>query len=361
MSLTALRIMAFTLLFAAFASCSSGEKPGMYKIALVPSRSGQHGIFVMNSDTSGGKLLTPESTARLSSSSWSPDGKKIIFYAAPLQDSELAGSFQIPGHQLLYVSNSAGGGEKRLFSFPVSDFEWSPDGQKLLYVSASENPERLDPAVLRGTKSLLSAVYVLDLPSGERKRLTDFGLNCSGAWSPDNAHLALSLGSGSGSDLYVVNLNNGQTRRITDSQDINIAPSWSPDGKTIAYVCMGSPGKDKDAGIYRVDSGGANKLRIFDRMAYKAAWSPDGKSVLVQSATGIYLIPAFGGQATELYTGRGRPLDAVFSPDGRKILFRSNHEDAWQLYSVDLKGGNLRRVTHLSAASFCVSPLLSKD
>ena len=67
------------LLMASMACSTASRKTGDYKIALTPARRGQHGIFVMNSDTTGGKLLTPDPGAQLRGASWSPDGKKIAF------------------------------------------------------------------------------------------------------------------------------------------------------------------------------------------------------------------------------------------------------------------------------------------
>ena len=59
-----------------------------------------------------------------------------------------------------------------------------------------------------------------------------------------------------------------------------------------------------------------------------------------------------------LTSGVVQPRDAVFTPDGREVMFRSNHEGDWYLYVVDLNGGNLRKISgRLSAATFCLSPL----
>jgi Tol biopolymer transport system component len=72
------------------AACSSTtHKSKEYKIALVADANGQHGIFVINSDRTGGKLLTPDATAQLRSSSWSPDGKKIAFFASRPEDMQI--------------------------------------------------------------------------------------------------------------------------------------------------------------------------------------------------------------------------------------------------------------------------------
>ena len=92
------------------AACSPGARTsGEYRIALVPDMAGQHGIFVINSDQTGGRLLTPEATAQLRPSSWSPDGKKIAFFASRDEDAQIQKKYNIPQHFPLYLMNSAGG------------------------------------------------------------------------------------------------------------------------------------------------------------------------------------------------------------------------------------------------------------
>ncbi len=349
-------------LLVACIACSPSSEVGDYKIALVPARSGQHGIFVMNSDTTGGKLLTPDTSAQLRVSSWSPDAKKIAFFAARPNDSDILAKFRTPFHYPLYLMDAAGGNQKRLLDFPVSSFEWSPDSQQLLFISAYEDPNHNDPAVLRGKKAPLSAIYVLNLRTGEQKRLTSFGQNCSGSWSLDGKYLALSFGTEQNSDIYTVSLDGKHTRRLTDSQAsqaINTRPVWAPDGKAIAFLSMSYA--DQTAGVYVTDALGTSKKRVSDMPVSRVAWSPDGKLLLLQTASGISLTDVDGKRTISLAPGIGRPLEATFTPDGREVMFRSNHEGDWNIYAVDLSGTHLRRITgRLSASMFCLSPMLSR-
>ncbi len=314
----------------------------------------------MNSDTTGGKLLTPDTSAQLRASSWSPDGKKIAFFAARPSDSGILAKFRTPFHYPLYLMDATGGNQKRLLDFPVSSFEWAPDSQQLLFISAYEDPDHNDPAVLRGTKAPLSAIYALSLRTGEQKRLTSYGQNCSGTWSPDGKYLALSFGTQQSSDVYTVSLDGKHTRRLTDSQAsqaINTRPVWAPDGKAIAYLSY----TDQTAGVYVTDALGSLKKRISDMPVSRVAWSADGRWLLLQSASGISLTDADGKKIISLAPRIGRPLEATFTPDGREVMFRSNHEGDWNLYAVDLSGAHVRRITgHLSASMFCLSPLLSR-
>ena len=345
------------LLFMVAVSCSSGTRD--YKIALVPSGSGQHGIFVMNSDTTGGRLLTPDANAQLRSSSWSPDGSKIVFLSYRSQDSEIMNKYRIPSHFPLYIMDAGGNNQKRLLDFPVSAFSWSPDSRKLLFVSAFEDPAKDDYDVQHGTRAPMSAVYVLDLASGTHRRITAFGQICSASWSPEGGLIAISLGNYDTADIYVVSLDGKVARHATQAETMDIQPSWSPDGKTIAYVAVSPPNADaQGTGVYIIQNDGSGNAHISDIVAYDATWSPDGKNILLLSIDGIYLLALDGSKPVRLSNLSDRPLDAVFTPDGEKVMFRSNLEGDWGLYTIDLQGKNRTRISgQLKPSYFCLSPL----
>ena len=340
-------------------TCSpASRRTGEYKIALVPSRTGQSGIFVMNSDTTGGKLLNPNTTAQLRASSWSPDGGRIAFFAQFPEDSELLKQYKIPAHFPLHVINASGGSQKRLLDFPASGFEWAPDSRQLLYISAYEDPTQNDSDVQRGRRTPQSAVYLLNLQTGQQRRVTGFGQCCFGSWSPDGSYLALAFGDQRTSDIYIASLDGKRTRRITDSQAINIKPVWSPDGKRIAFISIAPESEGGTASAYTIDADGKSQKRIGDLNAYEVSWSPSGKSLLLWSAEGLFLVFPDENKTVRLTGGVVQPRDAVLTPDGRGVMFRSNHEGEWYLYAVDLNGGNLRKISgRLTASTFCLSPL----
>ena len=352
------RLAPFLLVFTAACSSFSG-RTGDYRIALVPSRSGQHGIFVMDSDTTGGKLLTPDPSAQLRANSWSPDGQKIAFYGSREEDLDITSVYRMPHHYLLYEINVNGRNLKRLFNFPVSDFEWSPDGQKLMYISAYEDPGHSDPAVIEGIRKPFSAIYVLDLETGNQKRLTSFGHNCSGSWSPDGSKLALSFGTEKSSDIYVASPDGKSVRRLTHSDQNSIRPKWSPDGSSIAYIVVAGGGeREEPPGVYILDAAESRKTLISELAAYAVEWSPDGTSLLIASAGRLTLTEPANNRTIALAPQISRALDAAFTPDGQEVVFRSSHEGNWHLYAADLGGTKIRRITgRLTASSFCLSPL----
>jgi len=117
----------------------------------------------------------------------------------------------------------------------------------------------------------------------------------SPAWSPDDKKIAFSGLTYSGftfpgllrgnPDIYVVNANGGSLKRITESRAIDASPSWSPDGKKIAFVRQrGETGLNtvcRQSCIYktRVNGTGLKRLTSPKRFASDPARSPNGKKI----------------------------------------------------------------------------------
>jgi Tol biopolymer transport system component len=342
--------IALCIFIAWMAGCSSLHKTADYQIAYVSSQIKQPGIFVMNPDATGKKLLVPDPSAQLLSTSWSPDGNKIAFFSARQSDSDILSKYQILDHHPLHEIDVASGREKRLLNIPVSSFRWSPDSKYILYVSAYEDPEH--------TKA---AIYILNLQTGEQRRVTAFGQACFGAWSPDGKQIAFSMGTDQSSDVFIMDADGQNTRCLTDSKSIYTRPAWSPDGKSIAYASIALPGSQTTAaGIYTINPDGANIKRVSSVMAYSAIWSPDGKALLMQWDGGASLTDLDGEKAINIAPDTGYAVDAVFTPDGKKLLFRSKHKEDWHIHSMDLNGTRVRSIQELPIRTFCLSPLRTK-
>ena len=106
----------FAIIFLAVSTaCSTAPRDaGDFKIALTPARRGQYGVFTMNADTTGGKLLTSDPGAQLRLSSWSPNGKTIAFFTTRSKDAAILEQYRMPFHYLLYTIGSSGGSDKLL-------------------------------------------------------------------------------------------------------------------------------------------------------------------------------------------------------------------------------------------------------
>ena len=172
----------------------------------------------------------------------------------------------------LKVADSDGHNAKTVLASnqPILSPAWSPDGKRLAYVSFETGKP---------------AIYVQDLASGNRSKLTDFpGLNGAPAWSPDGSRLAMTLSKDGSPDIYIMDVGSRQLRRVTDSDAIDTEPAWSPDGQWIAFT--------SDRGgvpqVYRVPASGGSAQRLTFEGSYNAdaSWSPDGRSIALISRSG---------------------------------------------------------------------------
>jgi Tol biopolymer transport system component len=161
--------------------------------------------------------------------------------------------------------------------------------------------------------------------SGVQRLTVDPQYDFSPAWSADGTRIAF---TGGGGDIYSMNAAGGNRTQLTNSADIERSPTWSPDGSRIAYD------RDLPAGegqvltqIYLMDADGSDQVPLLvddSASQYQPAWSPDGSKIaFVRSGVGgthIYTVNVDGTGLTRL-TGGASGGDPAWSPDGSKILF----------------------------------------
>lgn len=351
------------LLFCAGCAPPPGGADG-FKIAFVPSTPGQFGIISMNSDTTGSKILISDKMAQVRFASWSPDGKRLAFYSLREQDAEILKKYNMTGEYLLYVMDATGENSKRLLDYPVIDFGWAPDSRRLFFISAYESPDRNSPEVLNGTIHPLAYVYVFDTQTRDIKRLPGSGRNCSASWSPDGTHLAVGFGLGENCGLYLMSPDGGQSERLTDGTTIDFRPAWSPDGKAIAYVAFPKSDADaKESGIFVIATDGTGKRLLAEQTVSYVMWSPDGAMLLLQSANSARLLDRNGQNQVLLLAAAGlRTIaNAMFTPDGQRIVFCSNDSGVWRICSMGLDGQKRKTITlKTTSSNYCLSPLLAR-
>ena len=135
---------------------------------------------------------------------------------------------------------------------------------------------------------------------------------------------------------------------LFDTQEPLLTPTWSPDGKHIAYVSFetGRPA------IYRqeIATGQREQLTNFSGLNSSPAWSPDGKTMaMVLSKDGnadIYLMDLATKKLTQLTRHYAIDTEPAWMPDGRSLLFTSDRGGKPQIYRYDLSSGKTDRVTY---------------
>ncbi len=216
-----------------------------------------------------------------------------------------------------------------LFNLEVaSDPQISPGGRTIVYV------RRANDIMVDRTRS---SIWSIDIATGEQTPLIDGpGSHSSPRWSPDGNKLAyMSHAEGTeGAQLYVRWMRNGTTARITGLPTTPSSITWSPDGKRIAYS-MFVPDEAAKLGKAPEKPEGAKwaePLQVIDTVVYRTDEGGYNKPGYEQ----IFWVPADGGAPTQLTFGeRNAGGRLSWSPDGRSVLFSSNLTKDWQRELLD--------------------------
>jgi len=144
------------------------------------------------------------------------------------------------------------------------------------------------------------------------------------AWSPDGQQLAFASGRDGNSEIYVMNADGSNVRRLTNNAAPDYQPTWSSDGTRIAFVSE----RDANEEIYVMDQTGLNPVRLTNSpgIDIEPAWSPSGNRIVfarggASNLTVTHVMNSDGSGVTNLGTGGNREASPVWSPTGAQIAF----------------------------------------
>jgi TolB protein len=168
----------------------------------------------------------------------------------------------------------------------------------------------------------------------------------SPSWSPDGRQLAYaSLEERGHQVVFVQDVASGQREKAAAYQGINGAPAWSPDGRSLAV----SLSKDGNAEIYVIDLAGKKKARRLTRhwaIDTEPVWTPDGKFIVFTSDRGgrpqIYRVPVVGGRPRRLTFEGSYNARATISPDGRYLAMIHRDNGNFRVAVMEMETGDLR-------------------
>ena len=177
-------------------------------------------------------------------------------------------------------------------------------------------------------------IYVMDADGKNQRSLTHHPADDGWpSWSPDGKKIAFSsYRNGGNIQIFVMDSDGQNPIRLSDgANDKN--PAWSPDGQKIAFDGYGEeelPGAVWTIQIYVMDSDGKNRKRLTNGPAHNLnpSWSPDSQRITFVStrhgATEIYVMNADGTKQERLTDNGVADDDPSWSPDGQKIAFSSS-------------------------------------
>lgn len=148
-------------------------------------------------------------------------------------------------------------------------------------------------------------------------------------------------------ELYIMDYDGFNPRRVTVNKSINILPAWSPDGRSLAYVSFRR--QTADIFMASIFEGRSANLTNGAGQNFAPSFSPDGKRIAYSSSRSgnseIWLANADGSGARKLTSSGGADTAPVWSPTGQEIAFTSDRAGTPQIYVMDSEGLNVRRLT----------------
>ena len=147
-------------------------------------------------------------------------------------------------------------------------------------------------------------------------------------------------------ELYIMDYDGFNPRRVTVNRSINILPAWSPDGRSLAYVSyrQGQP----DIFVASIFEGRSANLTGGKGQAFAPAFSPDGRRIVYASNRSgnvdVWVASADGTNARKLTTSPASDTAPCWSPNGQEIAFTSDRSGTPQIYVMDAEGLNVRRL-----------------
>jgi Tol biopolymer transport system component len=295
-------------------------------------------LHVINADGSGQRTLARH--AALMAPTWSPDGRRVAYQSA----------WSVDGRPGIHVVNADGTNDTlvaRGFG-PV----WSPAGEELAFSSGRDAE---------------SDLYVVNADGSGQRNLTR---NAPGSakypvWSPDGRKVAyvsdvmwrrggfggclcyLFVANADGSGLRSLTRGGFRSPRRAMRDGVHdITPEWSADGRTIRFGRF----------VVNADGGGRQAAQRFVPMA--GVRSPDGRKIAYVDAFNrggpnanydVYVMNAVSSGAQRLTHGRAYDGDPAWSPDGRRIAFRSTRDGDAEIYVMNADGTGQRNVTRSPA------------
>ncbi len=233
----------------------------------------------------------------------SPDGKQIVF----LSSRDL---FSID----MYLADAGTGEIKEKLvetavdphfeslKFIKSSGSWDSEGQRFVFGAVS------------GGQPVLTILAVQEVEKIKEVRFPQLGEILNPTWSPDGRYIAFSALEGGLTDLYMYDLDEDSLEKLTDDPYADLHPTWSPDGNSIAFV---------------TDRFSAD-LTLLDLGYYELA-------LLDPAARDIERVKSFSGY---------KNINPEWAPDSRSLFFISDQDGISNIYQMELTTGDIKQITN---------------
>jgi len=188
-------------------------------------------------------------------------------------------------------------------------------------------------------------IYLMDWDGANQRRITNHrALSILPSWAPDNERMVYTSFFGGTSDMYIVNRRGGGRIKLRTGLNLNTSATFSPAGSDIAFV--GSVGGNPDIYLIKDDGSNLRRLTTSDSIESTPEWSPNGRQITFTSGRGgtpqIYVMDAEGTNVRRVSFDGDWNDDATWSPDGEQIAYSSRVAGRFQIRIHNLITGQSR-------------------
>jgi Tol biopolymer transport system component len=206
-------------------------------------------------------------------------------------------------------------------------------------------------------------IYVMNADGSDQRRLTrQPRTDQRPSWSPDGAWIAFTSRRKGSEDVFVMRADGSDVRQLTTGRSNDFLPAWSPDGTQIVFV----GDRDRDTELYVLgvqeafqDPDNSTQLQLTDNDVQDDSpnWSPApfagrggaAQIAFVSNRDGndeIYVMNADGSEVHRLTHNEVDDWWPVWSPDGKQIAFTSGRDGDYAVYLMKADGTEQRRLTY---------------
>lgn len=286
----------------------------LYVISKADIEKNRYDRDIWLAQTDGGKAFKlADSPGHDNTPRWSPDGETVAFI------SDRGGNPQI------WLISPSGGEAVQLSDIPggIGSFFWSPDSERIAFLlpdpQTEEEKIRREEnggAIIIHEEPKMIHIHLIEVATKKTMRLTSgkFSVDIL-SWSPDAKKIVFaarpspSIPDLFNTDIYTVDIQSQEIRRIAGKEGADTSPRWSPDGRSIAYV----------------SNDGLNE--------WIANWY-------------ICVVPVKGGKPRNITGDYDEFISSCqWSSDSRMLYFQSSKGLTTQLYSVSVETGEVRQVS----------------